>query len=97
LEDFGPFTESADSAMDPFASPFDTKFEDDSAFDFGEFQTSDKDGETTPTAGSWQWESADKDAYGADVDFAMENAQNSASHVSATGSRRSHRREASRS
>ncbi|KAH7107640.1 SAPS-domain-containing protein [Auriculariales sp. MPI-PUGE-AT-0066] len=95
LDDFGPFNESADAPMDPFTSPFDTKFEDDSAFDFGEFQTSDKDGESTPTAGSWHWESADKDAFGMDTDFAMDNVQTNTSHTTAGGSRRSHRREIS--
>ncbi|EJD53175.1 SAPS-domain-containing protein [Auricularia subglabra TFB-10046 SS5] len=60
-DDFGPFSEVANKAADPFSSPFETNFADaDAAFDFGDFQEAGKDGgDTTPTTGSWQWESGD--------------------------------------
>jgi len=117
LDDFGPFSKSADSAMDPFNSPFDAEasFGDaDTAFDFGDFQASElKDGESTPTGGGWTWEPADASAssaaatfdnFSADGDFTMANTNGKgtseggstvANTTTSTGSRRSHRREAS--
>jgi hypothetical protein len=73
--------------MDPFSSPFESGFADaDASFDFGDFQAAEADGESTPTAGSWQWETPDQ-MTSPDPDVVMENG----------GSRRSHRRETSRS
>ncbi|KAH7889332.1 SIT4 phosphatase-associated protein-domain-containing protein [Phlebopus sp. FC_14] len=62
---FGPFSESAVAgSSDPFtfsSSSFSSSFSSDDSFDFGEFQSADsegaRDGEHTPTAGSWTFAS----------------------------------------
>ena len=63
---FGPFSDSAaaaGSSSDPFtfASSSFSSYSSDDSFDFGDFQSGDsdghKDGELTPTAGSWTFAS----------------------------------------
>lgn len=57
---FGPFSDA--TAHDPFI-PSD---QDDSPFDFGDFQVAEApgDGETTPTAGSWTFEGGSSEGSG---------------------------------
>ncbi|KIJ68898.1 hypothetical protein HYDPIDRAFT_105412 [Hydnomerulius pinastri MD-312] len=62
---FGPFSDSAAAGpSDPFtfsSSSFSSSFSSDESFDFGDFQSGDsdgpRDGELTPTAGSWTFAS----------------------------------------
>ncbi|KAG8217933.1 hypothetical protein J3R82DRAFT_6099 [Butyriboletus roseoflavus] len=62
---FGPFSDSAAaSSSDPFtftSSSFSSSYSSDDSFDFGDFQSGDsdgpKDGDLTPTAGSWTFTS----------------------------------------
>ena len=63
-DSFGPFSDSAaTSSSDPFTftSSFSSSYSSDDSFDFGDFQSGDsdgpKDGELTPTAGSWTFAS----------------------------------------
>ncbi|KAG9318917.1 SIT4 phosphatase-associated protein-domain-containing protein [Chiua virens] len=67
-DSFGPFSDSAAASLspDPFtlgsaSSSFSSSYSSDDSFDFGDFQSGDsdgpKDGELTPTAGSWTFAS----------------------------------------